>query len=158
MHAEHGDGVAARVDRVEQAVAAVVGQRALRGEVVDDRTGQHAAVAAGRVDAGLLQDAARRPVVGDDGVTGGLSVWTKTAAPRWCAGAGPGEADAAVAASTVAARASPPTLARRAVVCMILPKAIRLPDEGSASAWPRVLTWRDGSGRFVSRFVRTSGD
>ena len=54
---EHRDRVAARVDRVEQAVGGVVGERALRGEMVDDRAGQLPAEAAGVVGAGLGQGA-----------------------------------------------------------------------------------------------------
>ena len=50
-HREDGDGVAACVDRVQQAAAAVVGQPALRGKVVGDRSAQRAAQAASRVSA-----------------------------------------------------------------------------------------------------------
>ena len=52
-HGEHRDRVAAGVDRVQQPGCRVVGERALRGEVVDDRARQLAAQPAGGVDAGL---------------------------------------------------------------------------------------------------------
>ena len=48
VHAlKDGDGVAARVDRVEQLVSLVVAERALRGQVVHLGAVQHSAAAAG---------------------------------------------------------------------------------------------------------------
>jgi hypothetical protein len=39
----HGDRIAARVDRDEPVFLTLVGQRALRGEMVDDPPAEHAA-------------------------------------------------------------------------------------------------------------------
>ena len=63
---EHRDRVAAGVHGVQQTVIEL--QRALRGDMVDDRAVEDAAEAAGAVAAGLRQAAVRRPVVGDDRV------------------------------------------------------------------------------------------
>ena len=54
---EHATRVAAGVDGEQQTRAGVVDQRVLRGEVVDHRSGELAAVAAGRVGAGRGQRA-----------------------------------------------------------------------------------------------------
>ena len=72
LDGEHRDGVAAGVDRVEQVVLLVVGQRALRGQMVDDRTGQDPAEPAGVVGAGLGERPVGRAAVGDDLVAGGV--------------------------------------------------------------------------------------
>ena len=61
-------GVAARVDRVQQVVPASYCQRALRGQVVDDRSVENTAESVGRVGPGELQRTVGRAVVGDDRV------------------------------------------------------------------------------------------
>ncbi len=67
---ELADGVAACVDREQQARAGVVDQRVLRGEMVDHRPGELAAVAAGRVGGGRGQGAVASAVIGRHGVAG----------------------------------------------------------------------------------------
>jgi hypothetical protein len=68
VHGEDGHGVAARVHGVEELVVAVVGERALRGQVVGDGAGQYAALAPGGVDALLGEGAVGGALVGDHGV------------------------------------------------------------------------------------------
>ena len=63
---EDRHGVAAGVHRVEQGVARVVGERALRGGVIHRRASELAADPAGVVGAGQRQGAVAGAVVGDD--------------------------------------------------------------------------------------------
>ena len=67
---EHRDRVAAGVDGEQQALVAVVDQRALRRQVVDHGADERAALAAGRIDPHRAQRSARRAIVGDDRVRG----------------------------------------------------------------------------------------
>ncbi len=65
-HREHRDRVAPRVDGVEQAVLAVVGERALRREVIHHRAFQLASEPAGGVNPGLRERTFAGAVVDDD--------------------------------------------------------------------------------------------
>jgi hypothetical protein len=85
---EHGDRVAAGVDRVEQ--AAIELQRALGREVVDDRAVEHAAEAAGAVAAGLSEAAVGLAVIGDDRVPGRVVGLDENRTARWLMGVGVG--------------------------------------------------------------------
>ena len=68
MHREHRHGVASGVHREEQCVLVVVGQRAWDARWSTTEPVEHAAVAAGRVGAGLGQRAVVGRSIGDHGV------------------------------------------------------------------------------------------
>ncbi len=70
VHREDRDGVAAGVDGVEETLLRVVGQRALRGEVVDSRAVQDTAETAGGVGPRGNQRSVVVPVKGDDLIAG----------------------------------------------------------------------------------------
>jgi hypothetical protein len=74
LYGEDGNRVAPGVDRQQQRVLGVVHERALRGEVVDDRTGERAAPSAGRVGRREAEGAVVGPVVRGDGVAVGIFV------------------------------------------------------------------------------------
>ena len=72
MSDENRDRVAARVHRVKQGMPRIVGQRALGGQVIDDRAGELAAQPAGVVAARERQGAVGGPPIGDHLVARGV--------------------------------------------------------------------------------------